>query len=163
MRPRRARRVSTFSPVLVAVALAVVEAAHDVDVVQRHGDPRLAQEALAELRRRLGALRQHLQRDDAVELHVARPPHDAGGALAETLDHLVAADAQPRERAPDLRGLLREDVALARRDLVDRHRRVDLRERRRDVANLLRLGRGHEAAALRLRKKRIDVRHRHQG
>ena len=63
------------------------------------GQPRLAQEALREARVVRPERLQLLERDEPVEVDLAREVHDGHPAPAELLDHLVSTD-NPFHRAP---------------------------------------------------------------
>ena len=65
---------------------------HDVRVVERSGDARLAQEARGEGRIGRVERRELLQRDLAVEVGLAREPDDGHAAAADLAQELEAAD-----------------------------------------------------------------------
>ena len=75
-----------------AVVLEVVVHGDDVRVAQRAGHARLAQEALRERRVRGVERAQLLERDEAVEVGLAREVDDRHAAAADLPQDLVAAD-----------------------------------------------------------------------
>ncbi len=77
-----------------ALAFRLVQAVDrgDVRVVQRREQACLALEASHALRLGGDSLRQDLDRDVALELRVARPPHDAHPALTDLLGQAVVQE-----------------------------------------------------------------------
>ncbi len=75
-----------------AVVLEVVVHGDDVRVAQRAGDARLAQEALRERRVRRMERAELLQRDEAVEVGLAREVDDGHAAAADVPEDLVTAN-----------------------------------------------------------------------
>ena len=109
-----------------AVELARVVDRHDVRVLERHRQLRLAREALAEafVGRELG--RHQLQRDDALEAEVARAVDHAHSALPDELLGAVAEEVVPnggRVRGVHCGSLSRARIGLLEADYECPHRR----------------------------------------
>ncbi len=96
-RPQRAARDVLHRDVGNAVVFEEVEQRHDVRVVERRRQPRLAHEALGE--RGVVALEVEALEDDlAIECRLADQVHDGHPAPGEHPDDLVAADALTAQR-----------------------------------------------------------------
>ena len=92
VRPQRAALDVLHRDVRRAVVLEVVVHGDDVRMAQRAGDARLAQEALRERGVRRVERRQLLERDEAVEVGLAREVDHRHAAAADLAEDLVAAD-----------------------------------------------------------------------
>ena len=98
-RPQRSARHVLHGHVRHAVLDEEVEQRDDVGMVERSGQPRLADEPAGQ--RGVVALEvELLQRDDAVERRLAGEVHDRHPAAGERPDDLVAADALAVHRIP---------------------------------------------------------------
>ena len=99
-----------------AVVLEVLVHGDDVGVVERAGEPRLAQEAMGELGRPGVEGAELLQRDLAVEVGLHRDVHDGHAAAPDLAQDLVAADDASRRRG----AWLVRHLSSVRRGGVDR-------------------------------------------
>ena len=120
----------------------------DVGVRQPRQRLRLALQARAHRRRVVGAIgAQHLERDGAVELRIVRAVDHAHAALAEELQHPIAAELGPRRQDRHLgaRAAVGRGVARRRQRLQSTATARALGQVLLDGAALARVGRLEEA------------------